>query len=238
MITTWSTVWATSASRWLDTRTARPSAARRRSRSRSQRTPAGSRPLVGSSRTRTADRRAGRWRAPSRWRMPSEKPPTRRPAASVSPTRSRTSSDPPGVDAGRHGRGPAGGAGAVRAGWTPAASSTAPTVAAGSLQVGVGDAVDGGRAGVGADQAEQHPQGGGLAGAVGAEEPGDRAGVDGEGQVVDGGHAAEALGEPVDLDGVPWPQHPTSSRRWQSSPSGLDRRLSARRAVRRPTPRG
>jgi hypothetical protein len=45
-------------------------------------------------------------------------------------------------------------------------------------------------------EAEQHAQGRRLPRAVGAEEPGDRAGLDDEAQVVDGEDVAEALGEP------------------------------------------
>jgi hypothetical protein len=68
-------------------------------------------------------------------------------------------------------------------------------------QVDVPLSPDRGLAGVGVDQAEQHPQRGGLAGAVGAQEAGDPAGLDGEGQVVDGPHGAEALGEAAHVDG-------------------------------------
>lgn len=63
-----------------------------------------------------------------------------------------------------------------------------------------GDAADGGGAGGGRIQAEDHPQGGGLAGSVGAEESGDLARPHGEGQMVDGRLAAVALGEFVDFD--------------------------------------
>src|SRR6266496_6723155 len=49
-------------------------------------------------------------------------------------------------------------------------------------------------------QPEQHPQRGGLAGAVGAHEAGDRAGLEAEAEVVDRGHRAVPLGEVVDLD--------------------------------------
>ena len=51
MITTRSTVWATSARTWLDTSTLPPSAANARRKSRSQRIPSGSRPFAGSSST-------------------------------------------------------------------------------------------------------------------------------------------------------------------------------------------
>src|SRR4029453_19553762 len=60
----------------------------------------------------------------------------------------------------------------------------------------------------GGAQAEEQPQGGRLAGAVGAEEAHDRPGVDLEVELVDGEHVAEALGEALDADGrhgvPPW----------------------------------
>src|SRR4029453_581533 len=59
MITTWSTVWATSARTWLETSTVRPWWASSRRNQRSQWTPSGSRPLAGPSRIST-------WGAPSR----------------------------------------------------------------------------------------------------------------------------------------------------------------------------
>ena len=61
-------------------------------------------------------------------------------------------------------------------------------------------AADGRGAAGRADQAEQHAQRGRLARAVGAEEAGDAAGLDGEGQAVDGGEVAEPLGQVAHLD--------------------------------------
>src|SRR3954454_23044256 len=52
MTTTSSTVWATSERTWLESSTVRPSLARPRRKSRSQRMPSGSSPLAGSSRAR------------------------------------------------------------------------------------------------------------------------------------------------------------------------------------------
>ena len=92
MITTSSTVWATSARRWLDTSTVPPSSAKPRRNCRSQWTPSGSRPLAGSSRISTAGLPSKAPARPRRWRMPSEKPLTRRSAASARPTSSSTSS--------------------------------------------------------------------------------------------------------------------------------------------------
>ena len=71
------------------------------------------------------------------------------------------------------------------------------------------------------DEAEQHAQRGRLAGTVGPEEAGDSSRPQLEGQVVDGGHRAETLGEAVQLDGG----HGVCSFR---SPGG-DRRALRRR---------
>src|SRR3984885_15784732 len=49
-------------------------------------------------------------------------------------------------------------------------------------------------------EAQDHPHGGGLPGAVRAEEAGDQAGPDREGQVVDGRGGAVALDQAVGLD--------------------------------------
>jgi hypothetical protein len=66
-------------------------------------------------------------------------------------------------------------------------------------QVAVADAADGRGAAVRRRQAEQHPQRGGLAGAVGPEEAGDPAGPDLEGQVVNGGDSTVPLGEVINV---------------------------------------
>src|SRR5581483_4111256 len=88
----WSAVSAISLMRWLETRTVRPSLARPRSRLRIQRTPSGSSPLTGSSRTTVAGSARRAAAIPSRWPIPSENFLTRLRATSVSPTRSMTSS--------------------------------------------------------------------------------------------------------------------------------------------------
>jgi hypothetical protein len=64
----------------------------------------------------------------------------------------------------------------------------------------VGLPADQGGAGGGAYQPEQHAQGGGLAGAVGAKEPGDLSRPDVEGQLLDRPYLAEPLGQAVDRD--------------------------------------
>jgi hypothetical protein len=76
-----------------------------------------------------------------------------------------------------------------------------PDRAHGVGQAGVGDTADRGRSGGRADQPEQHPQGRGLAGAVGPEQPGDGTLGHAEAEIVDREQAAEAFGETVDLDG-------------------------------------
>ncbi len=55
---------------------------------------------------------------------------------------------------------------------------------------------------VGAQQPAQHADGGGLAGAVAAEEPEDLAAADVERQLVHGHERAKAPGQPPDLDGI------------------------------------
>jgi hypothetical protein len=65
----------------------------------------------------------------------------------------------------------------------------------------VAAAAEGGGAGRRVDQAEQGPQSGALARAVGAQEAGHAPSLHVEAQVPDGLHRAEALREPADLDG-------------------------------------
>src|SRR5690606_1313874 len=69
-----------------------------------------------------------------------------------------------------------------------------------AFQLLVVGAADRGRPLAGAHQAEQHAQGGRLAGTVGAEEAGDRTRLDREGEVADGLDGAESLRQPAYLD--------------------------------------
>ena len=151
--------------------------------------------------------------------------------------------DPPRVEPGRGGQDPevvAGRAARVE----PARLQDRPDPAGRVGQLAVGPAGDGGRAGGRGDQAEEHPQGGRLAGAVGAEEAHDRPGVDLEVELVDGEHVAEALGEALDADGrhgvPPWDVvTPTTLRAAMAAVVGLAAALPGRpggggRPVRRP----
>ena len=131
MTTTSSTVWAASASRWLETSTVRPSPASCRSRSRIHRMPSGSRPLSGSSMISTPGSPSSAAARVSRWRMPREKPPTRRCPASARPTMARTCATrdrgiPAAVAMTRRC------SMALRPGWKQSLSSAAPTARAGS----------------------------------------------------------------------------------------------------------
>src|SRR5215212_2622825 len=69
---TWSQVWRTSDSRWLDTNTVRPSPPSPRSSSRTSLMPAGSNPLAGSSRINTSGSLSSAAARPRRWRIPSD----------------------------------------------------------------------------------------------------------------------------------------------------------------------
>ena len=199
MMTTSSTVCSTSWSRWLETRIVLPSWLRWRRKPRSQRMPSGSRPLEGSSSTSTWGSPSRAAARPSRWRMPMLYSPARLRAAAGMPVSSSSSSTrlsgiEPGV--GEHPQVVAAAAAGVEVGGLEGRAD-------GRLrgrEVDVALAVDGRGAAGRVDETEQHPQRGGLAGAVGAEEAGDPAGLDVEAQVVDRDEGAEALGQPPDLD--------------------------------------
>ena len=185
--------------RWLDTNTVPPRSAKPLRWLRSQRMPSGSRPLDGSSSSRTCGSPSSAPARARRWRMPRENPPARWSAADSRPTSARTSSTRPAgmplmaAMARRWLR-------AVRPGCMHRASSTAPTSRAGCAEVGVADAVVADLAGIGSGEPDHHPHRGRLAGAVRADEAGDPAGGDVEGQVVDGGAVAVVLGESGDGD--------------------------------------
>ena len=131
--------------------------------------------------------------------MPSEKPPARWSAADSSPTSIEDLLDPIGGDAAQRRHGPEvvpGGAAGVHAAWIEHDAHRPGRVP----EVGVADAVVADLAGIGPGEPDHHAHGGRLAGPVGSDEPGDPAGGDGEGQVVDRGAVAVVLGESGDGD--------------------------------------
>ena len=136
--------------------------------------PSGSSPLAGSSSTRTGGSPSSAAASASRWRMPSEYPRTRRPPSRANPTSRRTASiaapgAPTAAATARRCARP------LRPGCIPG-SSKAPTGSRGQLPEW--PAGDRRRARVGAREAEQDPQRGRLAGAVAADEAGDRSARD------------------------------------------------------------
>ena len=86
---------------------------------------------------------------------------------------------------------------------------------------GHGEAQEFDGAGVGADEAGEHADGGGFAGAVGAEEAEEGASWDGEGEAVDGGFAVIFLAKIPDLDGRGGIGHLLSLTRWVGWGSGV-----------------
>ena len=70
----------------------------------------------------------------------------------------------------------------------------------GQPEVSVGPTVDQGRSGVGRIEPHDHAHRRGLAGSVGAQEPGDRPGLDAEREVVHRHRLLVPLGQPFDLD--------------------------------------
>ena len=128
----WSAVCAISLSRCELISTVRPSRARARTKSRTQRMPSGSRPFTGSSRISTSGSPSSAQARPRRWPIPSENLPALRPATSLRPTMPRTSStrfleNPLAAATQRRC------AAALRLGWTHLASSSVPTFSSGRL---------------------------------------------------------------------------------------------------------
>ena len=185
--------------RWLETSTVRPSAASERRKPRIQRMPSGSSPLTGSSNSSSGGSPSSAPAIPSRWRMPSEKPPTRRRATLSSPTSESTSgtreSGRPLLRAcqRRWSR-------ARRPGWTSPASSSDPDLAQRVLERRVRPAADERAARVRRVEPEDQPHRRRLAGAVGPDEPGHAARLDGEREPVDGERLAVALGQSLHFD--------------------------------------
>ena len=186
--------------RWLETSTARPSAARTAG-SRASTMPSGSSPLTGSSSISTGGSPSSAAAMPSRCRMPSEYPPARaRPTARqadlvdhlVDPRRRDAVAlrQPQQMVAGRCGRG------APRVG----VEQRADLRAAGRRSARYGRPPTSAVPAVGRVQPEDHPHRGRLAGAVRPDEPGDLPGPHGERQAVDGDHLAVAFSEVAGLN--------------------------------------
>ena len=195
----WSAVIDISLMRWLDRNTVRPSAARPRSKVRIQMMPSGSRPLTGSSKRRIpgSPRRAAA--IPSRWFIPSENPPARLLATMASPTISSTSSTRWSgmvLAWARQQRWSA----RAAAGVDPLRLEERSHLVEGLVVAAVGRAVHGDRALAGGVEAEDETHGGGLAGAVGAEEARHQARLHLEAEVVDGDDLAVSLGQAMRFD--------------------------------------
>ncbi len=189
-----SAVRAISVIRWLDTRTVRPSAASPRSRWRTQRMPSGSRPLTGSSKSRTPgspSQRARHAEALAHAERERAGPPVRH---GGQPDEVEHFVDPGEGDVVGPGQAaqvvPGAAPGMERLGVEQRAH-----VAQRPAQLAEADAVDGGGARVGHVEAQDHAHRRGLARAVRAEEAGDHARGDAEAETVDGHSLAIALGQ-------------------------------------------
>ena len=133
MMTTRSAMSCISLMRWLDTSTVRPSSANPRSSERIHRTPSRSRPLTGSSNSRTPGSPSRAAAIPRRWRMPSEYVLMRRREAPSRPTCSMTSSTRARRESRCCERRSAGGRVRCGPGCMAPASSSAPTSRSGAV---------------------------------------------------------------------------------------------------------
>ena len=230
MTTTWSTVWATSASRWLDTRTVRPSAAmcpQQVAQPAHTRRVEPVRRLVQDEHLRFSQQRGGQ---PQPLSHPEGEPAD--PAAGgvgqadLLQHLVRPMVRQPG-GAGHRPQMVPGAAAGMEARRLEQRSDDPGRL----VEFGVAALLDGGPASVRGDEAQQHAQRRGLAGAVGAEEPGHRGAGDLEAEVVDGLDGAEALRQAstVMVAMVPVLLEPSGvrgdRRRWAGTPTsacGLD----------------
>ena len=202
MTSRWSAVWAISLMRWLDRNTVRPSDAKDFIRLRIHTIPSGSRPLMGSSNITVSGSPSRAAAIPSRWLMPSEKVPSRLAGDVGEPDEFEHLADPPAVDAVAIGEPSE----VVGGGPATVDGLGVEQRAQGSEGVGqlpVRSAVDADGACGRCVQAEDHPHGGRLAGAVWTEEAGHSARPDDKGDFVDRNRLAVALGEVVCLDHGP-----------------------------------
>ena len=177
--------------------TVRPSPARWRRKPRNQAMPSGSRPLAGSSRTRTCGWPSSAPASASRWRIPRLKVPTPTVRHLAQPDLvqrlGRAGARQP-LREGHHAQPVRGGPPGVEA----AGLEDRADRAARPRERGVALAVEGRRAGAGVHEPQQAAQRRGLARAVRPEEAGDPPRLGGERHVVDRAHAAEALDQAVD----------------------------------------
>ena len=200
MTTTSSTDWATSARTWLETSTARPSAACSRSSPRSQVMPGRVQAvgrLVEDQHLRVAEQRGGDGQALAHPHRVALHAPV---GGVVEPDGGEDLVDPAGGMPAGGGQDPQVVAGAA-ARMERGVLEHGADAGGGLLELVVALPVERRRSRRRPHEAEQRAQRRALAGAVGAEEAGHAAGLDVEGEVVDGGDAAEALGEVADLDG-------------------------------------
>ena len=178
----------TSSRRWLHMMTVLPWARSSRMRFFIQRVPSGSRPEVGSSRMTRSGSLMRAWARPMRWRMPLEYSRRMRLRSALRPTFSMRSCAFASADAGRHVEEPAveverllGVEEAVEVRFLGQVADALVLA-----HVGGGLAEDEGLAVGREEQAEKELDGGGLAGAVGAEEAEDLAAIDFHGEGAEG----------------------------------------------------
>ncbi len=197
-----SQVRSTSSRRCDDSTTVRPSATRDRIMSRISSIPPGSRPFIGSSRISSWGSPRRQAATPRRWRMPMEYFDTLSFARCRMPTRSSAGSMRPLAAGSRAAARICRFWRPVRWPWKRGSSTMAPTRARATVAMPwdlVAEERHG--AGIRVGQAQQHADQRGLAGAVGAEIAERTAAGHQQFDVVDGDVLAEALGQPVGLDG-------------------------------------
>src|ERR1700722_18671396 len=156
-----------------------PSAASDRMKVRIQMMPSGANPVTGSSNIRICGSPRSAAAMPRRWLIPRENPLLRFPATSDRPTTARTSST-------------------RRRGMSLVWARLSRWLRA--VRRGVRHSADRDGPAGRVVKAEDHPHGGGLAGAVRAEEPGHDTGPDSETEIGNGSRAAVAFRETARLD--------------------------------------
>ena len=223
--------------RWLDTSTARPSSASDRRKTRIQRMPSGSSPLIGSSNTSTGGSPSMAAAIPSRCAIPSEKPPVRLRAAVGEADELEHLVDAPGREAVAP-REPEQMAARAPPGMRRACVEERADLAERRAQIAVAPAADHDLAGVGRVEPEDQAHRRRLPGAVRPDEPRDAARLDPERQVVDGDGAPVSLRETVRFDRCAHAEHGTSAGPALSSRPGavFARPLASGDALAAPSP--